>query len=303
MEPVVEHLRERFMAHLQAERNLSGNSVAAYAVDIGQFLTHIEREGLSIEEMDFRLLRNFLGHLQRKGYSRKSIARKLSAIRAFYRFAQKHAGLANNPADIVSAPKLEKRLPKYLKEQALGELLSAPDVATSLGLRDKAILELFYATGIRVSELVALDLNSIDYGAFEVRVYGKGRKERIVPLHKEAADVIREYIKTSRKTLARSRKPEKGATTALFLNFRGERLTAHGVRCIVAKYVRQIGLSRGITPHAIRHTFATHLLEHGADLRYVQELLGHVDLSSTQVYTHLNKARLKEVYLQSHPRA
>lgn len=303
MEPAADDVLEQFMVHLEAERNLSGNTVEAYAVDLGQYFAYLEQEGLGFEEMDYRLLRNYLGRLQRNGYTRKSIARKLSAIRAFYRFAQKHAGLTVNPADIVSAPKLERRLPKYLKEDALDSLLSAPDVDTPLGLRNKAILELFYATGIRVSELVGLNLNSIDYGALEVRVFGKGRKERIVPLHKEAADAIREYIKSSRKLLTQHRKPEQRATTALFLNAKGGRLTAHGVRCVVAKYVRQVGLSKGITPHAMRHTFATHLLERGADLRYVQELLGHVDLSSTQVYTHLDKTRLKEVYSKSHPRA
>ena len=296
-------IREQFLAHLGAERNLSGNTISAYDTDILQFFAFIEQEALVFDDIDFRVLRNYLGLLQRKGYDRKSVARKLSAIRAFYRFAQKHAGIEKNPADIVSAPKQDKKLPKYLKEHALEELLASPDVSAPLGLRDKAILELFYATGIRVSELTALDLDSIDYAKFDVRVVGKGRKERIVPIHKIAADAVRAYVGSGRKKLAQGRKPEAGATTALFLNFRGARLTVHGVRRIVGKYVMLVGLSKDITPHAVRHTFATHLLERGADLRYIQELLGHVDLSSTQVYTHLDKARLKEVYLKAHPRA
>ncbi|MDI6816165.1 MAG: tyrosine recombinase XerC [Actinomycetota bacterium] len=296
-------VREQFLAHLGAERNLSGNTISAYDTDILQFFAFIEQEALAFDDIDFRVLRNYLGLMQRKGYDRKSVARKLSAVRAFYHFAQKHAGVEKNPADIVSAPKLEKKLPKYLKEHALEELLAAPDISTPFGSRDKAMLELFYATGMRVSELTALDLDSIDYAKFEVRVVGKGRKERIVPIHKIAADAVRTYIRWGRKVLAQSRRPEEGATTALFLNFRGARLTTHGVRCIVGKYVKLAGLSRGITPHAVRHTFATHLLERGADLRYIQELLGHVDLSSTQVYTHLDKERLKDVYLKAHPRA
>ncbi|HZD59364.1 MAG TPA: site-specific tyrosine recombinase/integron integrase [Anaerolineae bacterium] len=293
----------KFVNYLYAERNLSKNSIDGYARDVMQFSAYIKKHRTSFESVDYRLIRSYLGHLQRGKYSRKSIARKLSSVRAFYRFLQKKMGLEKNPADIASSPKLEKRLPKFLGEGAVEELLSAPDISSPHGLRDKAILEVLYATGMRVGELVNLDLDSVDYGTFEVRVFGKGRKERIVPIHNAAADVVREYVKDARKVFAENRETGKGATTALFLNYKGERLTTHGVRFIMEKYVRMVSLSRGITPHAIRHTFATHLLEAGADLRYVQELLGHVDLSSTQVYTHLSKARLKDIYMRSHPRA
>ncbi|MBE0446579.1 MAG: tyrosine recombinase XerC [Actinobacteria bacterium] len=293
----------KFVNYLSAERNLSKNSFDGYARDVAQFFAYIKKRGVLFEDIDYRLIRSYLGYLQQNKYSRKSIARKLSSIRAFYGFLQKKVGMEKNPVDIVSAPKLEKKLPKFLKENTLEELLSAPDVSSPQGLRDKAILEVLYATGIRVGELVDLDLDSIDYSTFEVKVFGKGRKERVVPIHKPAADVIREYIRDGRKVLVESREQGKGATTALFLNYKGERLTTYGVRYIMAKYIRTVGLSSGITPHTIRHTFATHLLEAGAELRYIQELLGHVDLSSTQVYTHLSKARLKDTYMRSHPRA
>jgi len=292
-----------FADYLSAEKNLSPNSIDAYTRDLKQFAAFIKKRELSLSDIDHRLIRNYLGFLQQNKYGRKSIARKLSSVRAFYSFQQKKGSLAKNPASIISAPKLERKLPKFLKENALDELLSAPDIKTPQGLRDRAMLEVLYATGIRVGELITLNLDSINYGTFEVKVLGKGRKERIVPVHKTAADAVRDYIKGGRKIFAKKRKQDKGATTALFLNHNGERITAHGVRYIMAKYIRQIGLSKGITPHSIRHSFATHLLEAGADLRYVQELLGHVDLSSTQVYTHLNKVLLRDIYKRSHPRA
>ncbi|MHB8841012.1 MAG: tyrosine recombinase XerC [Candidatus Aquicultor sp.] len=294
---------EQFVKYLSAERNLSANSVDGYMRDVRQFLKFVEATGKRVQDVDHRTIRTYLGFLQKQNYSRRSTARKLSSVRAFFSFRQRREGTGKNPTEIISAPKLEKKLPHFLKEDAVDLLLEAPDQATPHGVRDKAMLEMLYATGIRVSELVGLDLDSIDYGALEVRVFGKGRKERIVPMHGAAAEMVRTYIKDARKALVKKRDPEKGATTALFVNYRGERLTTHGVRLIMNKYVREVGLSRGITPHAIRHSFATHLLEAGADLRYVQELLGHVDLSSTQVYTHLSKARLRDIYMRSHPRA
>ncbi|MCL6472108.1 MAG: site-specific tyrosine recombinase XerD [Firmicutes bacterium] len=294
---------ERFLKHLMAERNLAKNSIEGYSNDVLHFLSFLEKREIKLDDAGYRVLRTYLAHLQASDYSRKSIARKLSAIRAFYRFMQRQKGDSKNPAEIISTPKIENKLPKFLKENDVRTLISLPDVSSPQGLRDKAILEMLYAAGIRVGELVGLNLNDIDYRKLEVRVFGKGRKERIVPLHQEAADALRAYIKDGRRVFAKRRDAEKGATTALFLNFKGERLTTHGVRSIMAKYVKQAGLSRGITPHAIRHSFATHLLEAGADLRYIQELLGHVDLSSTQVYTHLSKRRLRDIYLRSHPRA
>ena len=294
---------KKFARHLSAERNLSINSIDGYVSDVGQFLSFVKKGELNIEDVEYRTIRNYLGYLQSQKYTRKSIARKLSSIRAFYRFLQRATSMEKNPAELASAPKIEKKLPKFLKENAVEHLLAAPDTKSPAGQRDKAMLEMLYAAGIRVGELVGLNLDSIDYISLEVKVFGKGRKERIVPIHREAADAVRNYIQGGRKVFAKRRPSGKGATKALFLNYKGDRITAHGVRRIMNKYVTAVGLSRGITPHAIRHSFATHLLEAGADLRYEQELLGHVDLSSTQVYTHLSKARLRDIYMRSHPRA
>ncbi|HEY3373939.1 MAG TPA: tyrosine recombinase XerC [Candidatus Aquicultor sp.] len=294
---------DRFVTFLAAERNLSENTVDAYGSDIRQFLGYINEAGIDYTKVTYKTLRNYLGYLQVKKIGRRSISRKLSAIRAFYAYSNRTGAVDVNPAELVSAPKAERKLPKFMQEDSVVMLLSAPDISTPAGLRDKAMLEMLYAAGIRVSELVGLDLDSINYGSLEVKVLGKGRKERIVPIHNDAANAVRSYLKDGRTTMTAKRKPEAGATKALFLNYMGERLSTHGVRLIMSKYVRQVGLSCGITPHAVRHSFATHLLEAGADLRYVQELLGHVDLSSTQVYTHLSKARLKDIYMRSHPRA
>lgn len=293
----------QFTKYLSAELNLTENSIDGYQRDISQFLSYLQDNNKDFAGVDYKVIRGYLAFLQLKKLSRKSIARKLSAVRMFYRFNRRSGITDSNPADLISAPKMEKRLPKFLQEDAVNALLSAPDLSTPSGLRDKAILEMLYAAGIRVSELAGLDLDSIDYSLFEVKVFGKGRKERIVPIHAVAAGAVRAYLKDARAQLIKKRKAELGPTKALFLNQRGDRLTPHGIRLIMSKYVQAVGLSRGITPHSIRHSFATHLLEAGADLRYVQELLGHVDLSSTQVYTHLSKTRLKDIYMRSHPRA
>lgn len=298
----MEEIVEKFIKHLSAERNLSENSIDAYMRDVKQYLSYIEDKKLQFQDIDYRAVRSYLGYLQKRNFSRRSIARKLSALKCFYRFHQKDSG-AKNPFEIASAPKIEKKLPKFLLESAVEDLLVAPDISSPKGLRDKAMLEVLYATGIRVGELINMSLDSIDYLNYEIRVFGKGRKERIVPIHKEAVSALQAYLKNGRKMLIKKRSANKGATTALFLNQRGERLTTHGVRYIVSQYIETVGLSKGITPHAIRHSFATHLLEAGADLRHVQELLGHVDLSSTQVYTHLSRARLRDIYMRSHPRA
>ncbi|MBI4733570.1 MAG: tyrosine recombinase XerD [Rubrobacteridae bacterium] len=301
------HLEDRnvagFIRHLAAERNLSKNSIDAYKRDTIQFLKYLKEREIVYSEIKYKSLRYYLGFLQKQKYSRKSIARKLSSVRSFYRFIENTGVIDVNPAELISAPKIEKRLPKFLETDAVELLLDAPDVSTTLGIRDKAMLELLYATGIRVGELVLLDINNINYVELDIRVLGKGRKERIVPIHKFASSAVQNYVAKARRELVKKRPVGKGATTALFLNSRGERLTERGVRIIMGNHVKAVGLSTGITPHVIRHSFATHLLEAGVELRYIQELLGHVDLSSTQVYTHLSRARLRDVYLRSHPRA
>lgn len=298
----MEEIVETFIKHLSAERSLSENSIDAYKRDVKQYLSYIEEKKLQFQDIEYRAIRSYLGYLQKNSYSKRSVARKLSALRCFYRFHQKDTG-KKNPFEIVSAPKIDKKLPKFLLESAVEDLLAAPDISSPKGLRDRAMLEVLYATGIRVGELINLNIDSIDYLNAEVRVFGKGKKERIVPIHKQAVSAVQAYLKNGRTIFTKKRSSRNGATAALFINQRGGRLTTHGVRYLVATYIEAVGLSKGISPHAIRHSFATHLLEAGADLRHVQELLGHVDLSTTQVYTHLSRARLRDVYMRSHPRA
>jgi integrase/recombinase XerC len=222
------------------------------------------------------------------------VARKVSAMRAFFRYLRREGLVESDPASLIVAPKREQKVPAHLSVDEMSQLLDTPDVSTPLGRRDRAILELFYASGIRLSELVALDLEDVDLSGRMVRVMGKGRKERIVPFNQKAAGALRAWLK------------DRAALTpgdALFVNARGGRLTGRSVQRLVARYVSGCSTRFGISPHALRHSFATHLLQNGADLRAIQELLGHVRLSTTQRYTHVNVAQLLEVYRKSHPRA
>ncbi len=287
-----------FLQHLSAERNMSRHTIRAYKGDLGQFVIYLQNSGLLIEQVNYLCLRRYLAYLQTLGYTRTSIARKLTVVRSFFGFLQRESLVSSNPAPLISYPKLDKRLPKSLRMDVLETFLNAPNINKTFGQRDKAILEVLYGTGIRVSELVGLDVDDIDFEQQEIRVFGKGGKERIVPINQEALKFIGRYLAKGRKELSGGK---EGA--ALFLNRSGERLADGAVRRIVEKYVKQAGIEISITPHVLRHTFATHLLESGADLRSIQELLGHVDLSSTQIYTQLSKTKLKEIYLQTHPRA
>jgi len=292
-------LVNKFLQYLYAERNMSKHTIKAYKSDLNQFVSYLKRGDISIEQINYICLRRYLAYLQTLGYARTSIARKLTAVRSFFGFLQREGAASSNPAPLISFPKLGKKLPKSLQMNIVEALLNAPDINKSYGQRDRAILEALYGTGIRVSELVGLDIVDIDFKQQEVKVFGKGRKERIVPVNQEALKFIEHYLSQGRKKFLKDSKKQ----TALFLNKQGERLADGAVRRIIKKYVRQAGIETGITPHVLRHTFATHLLEAGADLRSIQELLGHVDLSSTQIYTHLSRSKLKEIYLQAHPRA
>lgn len=289
---------QTFLDFLKIERNLSPRTVEAYRSDLIQFFNYLGRARLDLADTDHRSLRQFLAYLTTLKYSRRSIARKFSALRSFFKFLKETGEMCSNPAVLIGSPKLEKRLPKTVAEKAISELLSAMDAGTALGRRDKAILETLYGSGIRVGELIGLNVEDVDFARQEIKVFGKGSKERIIPLHQKALEAVDLYLKTSRTKLRR-KKDER----ALFLNNRGGRFLATGIRRMLEKYIKMTGASTRLSPHAIRHAFATHLLERGADLRVVQELLGHVDLSSTQVYTHLSPHRLKETYKQSHPRA
>ena len=288
-----------FLDYIRLNRNASAHTVAAYESDLSQFLAFAghergARERLEPKHLDLALIRGFLAELYRQGQARASVARKVSALRTFVRYLRREGWIDSDPAALAVAPKREQKVPAHLSVDEMSRLLDAPDATTPLGRRDRAILELFYASGIRLSELVALDLEDMDLSGRMVRVMGKGRKERLVPFNQKAAAALRSWLK-DRVALTRG--------DALFVNARGGRLTGRSVQRLVARYVRSCSTRFGISPHALRHSFATHLLQAGADLRAIQELLGHVRLSTTQRYTHVNVAQLLEVYRKAHPRA
>ncbi len=292
-----------FITYLQVERNASSHTVRNYAEDLGRFLAFVESEGASIpDELDYLAIRHYLAHLHEKAYERRTIARKLSAIRSFLRFLTREGYLSDTSWAAVSTPRIGKKLPKFLYTDEIFRLLSAPDVRDPAGLRDAAILEMLYSSGIRVGELVSLNIEDIDVDQGQFIVLGKGARERMVPMGSFSRRSFVEYMKSGRPVLLRkNRAAEK--ERALWLNKYGTRLSDRGVRRVVEKYVRQVSLAKGISPHSIRHSFATHMLNAGADLRVVQELLGHMSISTTQIYTHITREQLKEVYNEAHPRS
>ncbi len=291
---------ENFNEFLKVEKNASILTLQGYQRDIKQFLRFLDQSSLDINEVSHFHLRQFLGVLKEHDYARTTIARKLSAIRVFLRFLKRENVLKNNTWEIISTPKKEKKLPKFLYLDEVLDLLDSPLKNSPLGYRDKAILELFYATGIRVGEMAGLSIRSIDWSEKSLRVKGKGSRERIVPLGRYALMELAQYLEKSRHALA-SRSDEE--TNALFLNRFGGRLTDRSIRRLVRKYGLEVATTSNVSPHVIRHSFASHLLNAGADLRTVQELLGHVNISTTQIYTHITREELKRTYLQSHPRA
>jgi tyrosine recombinase XerC len=294
---------EGFILYLEGEKQASPCTITAYRADIEQFATFVyERQGPGAgpADVDTWLVRRFLGWLNQLGREKSSMNRKLAALRSFYRFLLREGKVESSPAALLAGPRREKRLPRFLSYAEVEKLLAIP-AATPLGLRDRSMLETLYASGIRVSELVGLELENLDLEAGYARVLGKGRRERVVPLGSQAVEALRDYLARGRPALAARRNPPEAK--ALYLNHLGGRLTVRGVRERLNHYVEKAALSSGISPHTLRHCFATHMLERGADLRVVQELLGHVNLSTTQIYTHLSQARLREVYQQAHPRA
>lgn len=294
---------EQFLDYLSVERNASQHTQRAYQGDIKHFLEYLRRDKKSLRQVDYRLLRRYLATLNTLEFNRSSIARKLSSIRTFFEYLRKEDYLKKNPASLITSPKLESKLPKVVVEEKIEKLIAAPGKSL-LGQRNRAILEVLYGTGIRVSEMVGLDTKDIDFNRRQLKVLGKGYKERIIPLGSKALEAVTLYLDTGREKLSvRAKKPGSLYRDALFLSKNGRRLTSVGVRNILLKYVKEIALNQRVSPHMLRHSFATHLLEGGADLKTVQELLGHVDLKSTQIYTHVSKKRLKEVYKKAHPRA
>jgi tyrosine recombinase XerC len=289
---------DRFLAYLRDERNVSPQTIRAYSADLARYLEWAERTGADALGSDPRSMRRYLTELDAAKYSRRTIARRLSAVRSLFAYLNREEVVTHNPATVVSTPKLDSRLPRLVPADILTALLDTPSADTAAGLRDRAILELLYATGVRVSELVGIDLEDLDRPQGQIRVTGKGDKQRIIPVHREALARIDAYMRTGRPDL----KPSAGEP-ALFLNRSGTRLSDGGVRRMLHRHLETLGADSGITPHTLRHTFATHLLEAGADLRSVQDLLGHVALSTTQIYTHLGVRRLQRVHKDAHPRA
>jgi integrase/recombinase XerC len=295
-----------FADFLALNRNASAHTVDAYRSDVEQYLASVARlrgrpaEQLTPEDLDLVSVRTFLGELHKRGQARASAARKLSAVRAFGRYLRREHVTDSEPAALAASPKREQKMPAHLSVEEMKRLLEMPDASVPLGRRDRAILELFYASGLRLSELVGLDLEDVNLSARMVRVMGKGRKERLVPFNTSARQAIAAWL-TDRALLSSA---GRAATSEpLFLNARGSRLTGRSVQRLVARYMSGCSTRFGISPHALRHSFATHLLQYGADLRAIQELLGHVQLSTTQRYTHVNMAQLQEVYRHAHPRA
>lgn len=293
---------QSFLNYLNVEKNCSALTIKNYAEDIKIFQEFLaqRRDYDHWKEVKVLEIRAYLALLNEKQYARKTIARRVSSLRSFYKYLIRESVIETNPFTRIRTPKLDKKLPVFLEEFEINELLSQPD-DSSLGLRDRAILELLYATGCRVSELVGLTLDRVDLGNQYVLLIGKGNKERLVPMGHPAVRAVDRYCSESRRQIMADFKVKEHGF--LFINSRGTPLTDRSVRRILNKYVQEVSLQKHISPHTIRHTFATHLLEHGADLRTVQELLGHASLSTTQIYTHLTTERIASVYNKHHPRA
>ncbi len=289
----------KYINYLQVEKSASPYTVRNYTTDLVDFFDFLRRQGIvSLKEIEKNILRDYLSYLMGRGFVKASIARKLSAIRSFYRYLLREEMVTTNPAKDTSSPKLDKRLPSFLTTDEIVRLLEAPDSATPQGQRDRALLELLYAAGLRVSELVRLNLEQVDLDTREIRVWGKGSKERMTLMGEPAAQALTLYLNQGRPQLLGAKK-----TSAMFLNRYGGRLTERSVQELLQSYADIIGLDKRIHPHMLRHTFATHLLDGGADLRVVQELLGHASLTSTQIYTHVSKSQARKVYLSAHPLA
>ena len=295
----MDELLERFLNYLQIVRNASPYTIKNYRNDIGQFLAYCKDQGVeSLEQVDRLLLRRYLAELDAVGYVKASIARRVAELRSFGDFLVREEILASNTFRTISAPRVPRRLPQYLTVAEVEALLLLPDTSTPRGARDRAIIEVLYGAGLRVSELVALDVGDVDFAQAQLLVMGKGGKERIGLLGRPAMRAVWAYLETGRPVLL-GRQP----TSALWLNHRGGRLTVRGVALMLAKAGEQAGIRTRVSPHVLRHSFATHLLDGGADLRVVQELLGHANLVTTQIYTHVSQSRAREVYMRAHPRS
>jgi tyrosine recombinase XerC len=286
-----------FLAYLEHERNASPHTRLSYETDLVQFARFLRDKGFTLKSADALLVRSYLVRLHELGQKKSSVSRKLAALRSFFQFCLRKGWVEDNPAKVVASPKLDRPVASFLSEQEMETLLDLPEPEGVLGARDRAILELFYATGIRLAELVGLNLEDVGLEERLVKVRGKGKKERLVPFGRKAEETLRAYL--GRRAELTERNP---AETAVFLNYRGGRLTPRSVERMVDKHLRRAALKRKISPHSLRHSFASHLLGRGADLRAIQELLGHESLATTQKYTHLDLQQLLETHRKSHPR-
>ncbi len=290
---------QQFFAYLTVERGLAQNTIISYALDLKQFKSFCNRRQMEqAERIDRNSVLNYLLELKKTGRSPATISRHMAALKSFCRFLVDEQVLGSDPMANLESPGLKKKLPGVLAQEEVEKLLEQPRIGNVDGIRDKAMLELMYATGMRVSELLALDFDQVDFDRDYVRCLGKGAKERIIPVGAIARNFLAEYLCRGRIKIC----PDK-EESALFLNMRGKRLTRQGFWKIIKKYALKAGITKTITPHTLRHSFATHLLENGADLRALQEMLGHADIATTQIYTHLTQTKLKEVFNKYHPRA
>ncbi|HKQ08037.1 MAG TPA: tyrosine recombinase XerC [Blastocatellia bacterium] len=299
----------RFGDHLKYERNVSEHTLRNYMSDLEQFLDFIcpvdasgSRREVDVKQIDHITIREYLSRLYQEKRKKTSIARKLATLRTFFKFLCREQVLEMNPAKLVSSPRLEKKLPKVMQVEEVIRFIETPDTDTVLGKRDRAILEMLYATGCRVAELAGMNLDDVDFRNETVRLRGKRRKERIVPFGSKAKEALQIYLGVRGELLIEATESERDVL-ALFLNYQGTRITTRSVARMLDKYVKECALAHGVSPHALRHSFATHLLSAGADLRSIQELLGHARLSTTQIYTQVSVEQLMQVYDKAHPKA
>ncbi len=289
-----------FLDHLKNDRDVSEHTVDAYSRDLNDFATFCEDNNLAATPSDVtvRIGRRYLAELNKLGRSRATVARRISALRTFFNYLRKNGVVKNNVFKMMDTPRREKSVPEMLYLEEMSALLKAPDAKSAAGLRDRAVLELLYSSGVRVSELVSLNAGDVKPDSAELKVTGKGRKERIVFVGEPARRAVAEYMEKARPHFEGTERNK-----ALLLNKSGGRMSVRGIQRIVSKYIHQAAIIKNVTPHTLRHSFASHLLNAGADIRTVQELLGHVSLSTTQIYTHLTQERLRKTYDDSHPRA
>ena len=282
------------MTYLKIEKNVSPHTLTNYGIDLREFQVSLRDK--SLDKVSYVDIRLFLARMKEKKFSKRTIARKMACLRSFFKFLCREGYLKSNPAIGLQTPKLERRLPIFMDADQVVRLIESPDLSDVYGTRDRAILETLYSSGVRVGELVGLNKDSIDFIGGVIKVAGKGKKERLAPIGDKALRAIRNYFQKAGKLKIKDKK-------AVFINKSGRRMTDRAVRRVIEKYIHKMSMNEKISPHSLRHSFATHLLDRGADLRSVQELLGHANLSTTQIYTHVTTERLKNVYEKVHPRA